>query len=193
MRTSFILPLETKRLIIRNWRSGDIELFHEINSDDRVMEFFPFRRTRDESAAFLERLMTSISAAGFGFTAIERKSDGACLGFCGLSELNMPSVFPAGTVEIGWRIAERFWGHGYVTEAGRALVDAAFNRLHLNGLIAIAVPENRRSTAVMERLGMVRDTGADFQHPSVPDTHPELQRHGVWHLSRQRWRLLDRR
>ncbi|MCU0831570.1 MAG: GNAT family N-acetyltransferase [Rhizobiaceae bacterium] len=192
MRTSFVLPLETERLVIRNWRDTDRDLFHEINSDEAVMEFFAVRRTRAESDALMDRLMASIDRTGFGFSAIERRSDGACLGFCGISELTMPSVFPAGTVEIGWRIAERHWGKGYVTEGAHALAGAAFNRLHLTELIAMAVPGNRRSTAVMDRLGMVRDTKADFDHPAVPDTYPHLQRHGVWRLSRQRWRLLNR-
>jgi RimJ/RimL family protein N-acetyltransferase len=191
MRKSYILPLETKRLIIRNWRESDRDLFHEVNSDARVMEFFATRRNRAESDAMMDRLMASMATAGFGFSAIERKSDGQCLGFCGISQLLMPGVFPEGTVEIGWRIAHRFWGQGFVTEGARTLVNAAFNRLHLQELVAIAVPENHRSTAVMDRLHMVRDRTADFNHPGVPDTHPHLQRHGTWRLSRQRWQLFN--
>ena len=41
--------LETERLVIRNWKEEDRELFHLINSDDRVMQYFPFRRTREQS------------------------------------------------------------------------------------------------------------------------------------------------
>ena len=38
-------PLHTPRLVIRNWEERDRGLFHRINSDERVMEFYPFRRT----------------------------------------------------------------------------------------------------------------------------------------------------
>jgi RimJ/RimL family protein N-acetyltransferase len=193
MRKSYILPLETDRLVIRNWREGDRDLFHEVNSDPEVMAFFAMRRSRAESDAMMDRLSAGIERQGYGFTAIERKSDGACLGFCGISQLTMPGVFADGTVEIGWRIARRHWGFGYVTEAARCLLSAAFERLHLQELMAIAVPDNTRSVAVMARIGMVRDLRSDFEHPSVPDSHPHLQRHGVWRISRSRWRLLDRR
>ena len=44
-----MMRLETERLIIRNWEDRDRELFHRINSDDDVMQFFPFRRSRAEA------------------------------------------------------------------------------------------------------------------------------------------------
>jgi len=45
----------------------------------------------------------------------------------------------------------------------------------------------RRSTAVMERLGMRRDPAGDFDHPKVPDTHPHLKRHVLYRLARADW------
>jgi hypothetical protein len=48
-KTDFVgamTPLRTARLILRNWEDRDRDLFHLINSDDRVMEFFPMRRSR---------------------------------------------------------------------------------------------------------------------------------------------------
>jgi RimJ/RimL family protein N-acetyltransferase len=187
MPTSFILPLETERLVVRNWRDADRALFHEVNSDDAVMEYFAIRRDRAQSDEMLDVLAAGIERVGFGFSALERKSDGACLGFCGIAPLEMHPWFPAGTVEIGWRIARRYWGNGYVTEGARALLAAGFTDLDLHEVVAIAVPENRRSTAVMDRLGMVRDLRGDFDHPKVPDTHPALKRHGTWRITKARW------
>ncbi|ASY57114.1 N-acetylglutamate synthase [Sinorhizobium sp. CCBAU 05631] len=46
---------KTERLIIRNWREGDRDLFAEINSDPKVMEFFPFRRDRAAADALFDR------------------------------------------------------------------------------------------------------------------------------------------
>jgi RimJ/RimL family protein N-acetyltransferase len=193
MRRSSILPLETERLILRNWHDADRALFHEVNSDEDVMAFFAFRRDRAASDSTLDRISAAIAENGYGWSAVERKSDGACLGICGLSPLTIQPHLPEGTVEIGWRLAKRHWGAGYVTEAARALVDAAFTRLHLRELVAIAVPENQRSTAVMARLGMVRDMAGDFDHPGVPETRPSLRRHGTWRISHARWGLLNRR
>ena len=55
-------PLRTERLILRNWEERDRELFHRINSDDRVMEFFPFRRDRAQADAVMDRMRDDIAA-----------------------------------------------------------------------------------------------------------------------------------
>ncbi|MCF6368278.1 GNAT family N-acetyltransferase [Rhizobium halophilum] len=172
--------LETERLLVRSWIESDRDLFREINADSKVMEFFTFRRSHDEADALLERINGSIQATGLGFYALEVKDTGEPIGFCGLSLANMPEIFPTETVEIGWRLATRFWGHGYVTEAGRALLDLAFREKAVPAVLAFAVEANRRSTAVMERIGMRRCRDMDFSHPRVPDTHPHLKRHVVY-------------
>jgi RimJ/RimL family protein N-acetyltransferase len=50
------------------------------------------------------------------------------------------------------------------------------------------VPVNRRSRAVMERLGMCRDAAGDFDHPRVPAGHP-LRRHVLYRLRRTDWQF----
>ena len=181
-------PLRTERLILRNWQDSDRALFHRINSDDLVMEFFPFRRDRAESDAMMDRLKAWIDANGYGFAAIELAATGACIGFCGLyRDDGLHAFFPTGTVEISWRLAPGFWGQGYVSEASRAWLAFGFETLGLGEIVSFAVTDNRRSTAVMERLGMRRDAASDFDHPRVPDTHPQLVRHVVYRLNREDW------
>jgi RimJ/RimL family protein N-acetyltransferase len=183
-----VKPIRTERLILRNWQLRDRDLFFRINSDDRVMEFFPFRRDRGQSDAFLETLRDIIDQRGYGFAAAEVADTGACIGFVGLSPTSdLEPFIPAGAVEIGWRLAPEFWGHGYVTEAAEAWLDFGFESLGLDEIVSFAVWNNRRSTAVMERIGMRRDEAADFDHPHVPDTHPQLKRHVVYRLSRSDW------
>ena len=64
-------PIRTERLILRNWEERDRELFHRINSDERVMEFFPFRRNRAEADAKLDEFREQIDRQGFGWTPAE--------------------------------------------------------------------------------------------------------------------------
>ncbi len=92
------------------------------------------------------------------------------MGFCGLAPVDLPGVLPDGSIEIGWRLATRFWGKGYVTEAARQLITYARETLEQSEIYAFAVHDNRRSIAVMQRLGMVHLDGRDFDHPKVPDT-----------------------
>jgi RimJ/RimL family protein N-acetyltransferase len=181
------ITLETSRLLLRNWLASDRDLFREINADPKVMEFFPFRRSHAEADAFLGKLNGMIQENGLGFYALEVKSLAEPVGFCGLSLANMPAVFPAETVEIGWRLATRFWGHGYATEAARALLDLAFKEKQMKAVVSFAVAENTRSTAVMRRIGLHRIPDMDFDHPRVPDTHPHLQRHVVYAITKDEW------
>jgi RimJ/RimL family protein N-acetyltransferase len=180
--------LQTDRLIIRNWKDGDRDLFFEINSDDRVMEFFPFRRNRAETDAVFARLQQMIAETGFGFYALELKSTAQPIGFVGLVRTDMEPHIPAGTVEVGWRLAARYWGKGLATEAARAALAHGFGLLNLDEIVSFAVHDNHRSTAVMKRIGMRQDIAGGFDHPNVPDTHPHLKRHVLYRLTAAEWR-----
>ncbi|MFK8184716.1 MAG: GNAT family N-acetyltransferase [Phormidesmis sp.] len=57
-------------------------------------------------------------------------------------------------IEIGWHFRPASWGFGYATEAARRVCQHAFEDLKLPTLLAVSAPENTRSVAVMERLGM---------------------------------------
>lgn len=178
------LILETPRLILRNWRDDDRDLFGEINRDPKVMEFFPFRRSAEEADGLMQRARAMIEETGLGLYALELKQDAEPIGFCGLSKAGLFPVLPEETMEIGWRLATRFWGNGYITEAAGALVQLGFKAKGLSEIVAFAVEANRRSTAVMERIGMHRDADGDFDHPRVPDSHPHLKRHVLYRISR---------
>ncbi|WP_019171541.1 GNAT family N-acetyltransferase [Pseudaminobacter salicylatoxidans] len=180
-------PIRTERLILRNWEERDRDLFHRINSDETVMEFFPFRRDRAQADAKMDEMRAEIARQGYGWTAVEIAATGQCIGFVGLHDVEIEPILPAGAIEIGWRLAPEFWGHGYVTEAAAALFDYGFETLGIDEVSSFAVANNNRSTAVMERLGMRRDPSRDFDHPSVPDTHPQLRFHVFYCMTREDW------
>ncbi|TGQ42710.1 MULTISPECIES: GNAT family N-acetyltransferase [unclassified Mesorhizobium] len=180
-------PIRTERLILRNWQDRDRELFHRINSDERVMEFFPFRRDRAQSDAKMDELRDAIDRDGFGFAAAELAATGECIGFVGITRTDYLPFLPAGAVEIGWRLAPEYWGKGYVTEAAEAWLVYGFETLGLDEVVSFAVESNRRSTAVMERLGMIADPASDFDHPGIPDSHTALRRHVLYRLSHGDW------
>ncbi|TIX55108.1 MAG: GNAT family N-acetyltransferase, partial [Mesorhizobium sp.] len=103
-------PMRTERLILRNWEDRDRELFHRINFDEQVMEFFPFRRDRAETDAKMDEFRGWIAEDGFGFAAAEIAATGECIGFVGLLETDHVPSMPSDTIEIGWRLAPEFWG-----------------------------------------------------------------------------------
>ena len=175
-------PLTTERLILRNWQERDRELFHLINSDDQVMEFFPMRRNRAEADPLMDMLAQGITANGFGLAAVEIAATGEVAGFAGLHITKGLPVAEDGVIEIGWRLAPQFWGKGYVTEAALRWLDYGFEDLGLDRIISFAVADNHRSTAVMRRIGMHPRPDLDFDHPNVPDSHPQLKRHVFYEM-----------
>jgi RimJ/RimL family protein N-acetyltransferase len=186
-----VIILETDRLIIRNWRESDRDLFFEINSDETVMTFYPFRRDRAEANTFFDHAKTLIAETGLGFYALESKANGEPIGYCSLVRTDLEPFIPRNTVEIGWRLAHRFWGQGFVTEAATALLRHGFETLQLDEIVSFAVKDNLRSTSVMRRIGMRRDPDGDFDHPRVPDGKPALKGHVLYRLTADRWRAAE--
>jgi RimJ/RimL family protein N-acetyltransferase len=84
-------------------------------------------------------------------------------------------------VEVGWRLAYDYWGHGYATEAARLALDHGFGTLALSEIVSFTSATNQRSRAVMERLGMRRNEEDDFDRPTLPEGHP-LRRHVLYRL-----------
>lgn len=177
-----MIPIRTPRLILRNWRDADADLFHRINSDDRVMEFFDVRLDRAASDALMSELRHDIEADGYGFAAVEIAETGETAGFCGVQDVDLVPHLPAGAVEIGWRLAPEFWHRGIATEAARAWLDHAFDQLRLSEVFAFTPCLNLPSAAVMKRLGMRRMS--DFDHPRIAKSHPHLRRFVLYRIGR---------
>lgn len=174
--------LTTERLLLRTWRADDLEPFAALNADPEVVEFLGGavvpRAESDAIAAYADGLWEK---ERLGLLAVERRSDGAFLGFCGLHRLL--DWYPD-DVEIAWRLAREHWGHGYATEAARAWLDHGFGTLGLDRVISTTDrdPPNVRSIAVMRRLGMVWDHDVELTEDGV--TFPAV----VHSITADRWR-----
>ncbi|MEM8618565.1 MAG: GNAT family N-acetyltransferase [Actinomycetota bacterium] len=175
--------MHTDRLVLRRWRATDRALFASLNADPAVMEFMPKRLTRTESDTLIERISTSFEQRAYGLWAVEVADSREFIGFTGLNIALFEAPFtPA--VEVGWRLARSAWGHGYATEAAHAALDDGFSRLGLEEIVSFTSALNERSAAVMERLGMERDTAGDFDHPALPVGDP-LRPHVLYRLPRR--------
>ena len=161
----------TERLRLRQWLDTDRMPFAAMGRDPRVMAHFPSLLFESESNELLNHFGRAIEASGSGMWALERLSDRAFIGFCGIQPVAIGSPVD-GEVEIGWRLARNYWGHGYASEAARVALDIAFQEQGLPRVLAFTVPANTRSIAVMQRLGMTRQAERDFDHPGLPPGHP---------------------
>ncbi|HPM52078.1 MAG TPA: GNAT family N-acetyltransferase, partial [Rhodoglobus sp.] len=168
--------IRTERLVLREWADDDREPWAALNADPAVMEFFPSTLDRKQADAAFDRFSSQLAERGWGLWAVAL--DGRFVGFTGLSVPRFEAPFMPAT-EIGWRFAREAWGHGYATEAARAVLEHAFSELGLPEVVSFTTVANVRSRAVMERLGMTRDPAEDFDHPSVEPGHP-LRRHVLY-------------
>ena len=158
--------LITDRLMLRRWRDDDREPFAALNADPVVMEHFPSTQTREESDASVDRFEQHFDEHGVGLWAVEVTDGAPFIGFVGLSVVPFDAHFtPA--VEVGWRLAREHWGHGYATEGAWAALAIAFDDVGLAAVVSFTAVANRRSRAVMERIGMAHDPADDFDHPRL--------------------------
>ena len=170
--------LRSERLILRPWRDADLEPCAAMTSDPEVMRFFGVTRDRAQSDAWVARARVHFLREGFGIWAIEALGVAPFIGFAGLSRV--PAWMPmAGAIEAVWTLARPFWRRGYASEAARAAMADGFRRLGLAEIIAFTASVNQPSRGVMEAIGMVRDSAADFDHPRVP-ADDKLCRHVLY-------------
>lgn len=172
--------IETARLIIRPWHAEDRAPYFALNEDPEVRRYLGPPQTRVETDAALDRQDAAQATHGHCFWALEQRADGALIGFCGL----LPGKPPIeGEIEIGWRLGRAYWGQGYAREAAQACLDWGWAHLPHPAIHAITVPANVASWRLMERLGMVRVAGGDFDHPGLAPGDP-LRRHITYRIER---------
>ena len=170
--------IETQRLIIRSWKESDFSALAEMNSDPRVMEFFPSLLSQAESRLFLDQILQNHQKNGFTYWPIELKLTGEWIGFVGLSIPGFQAHFTP-CVEIGWRLAHPYWGNGYAPEGAVACLDYGFSKLGLNEIVSFTTVNNVNSRKVMEKIGMTHYPEDDFDHPKLAERHP-LRRHVLY-------------
>ena len=176
--------VETSRLRLRTWDEADIAPFMAHLNTPAVMRWLGPPGDEALYRSLYARSTASQAANGHCFWIVERRDDAALLGFCGLKLVDAPGAPMPGDVEIGWRLREDAWGHGYAREAAEACLDFAFHRIAAPHVVAMTVRQNGASWGLMQRLGMVRAPEWDFDHPQVAD---ELKQHIVYRIDRGDW------
>jgi RimJ/RimL family protein N-acetyltransferase len=174
--------LRTDRLRLRAWVAADRERFAILNADPTVMEHFPAPLSRKESDAFAAHIQAHIIEHGWGLWAVELPGVAPFAGYIGLARPSFRAHFTP-CIEVAWRLAAEFWGRGYATEGATAALEFGFQSLMLPEIVSFTAPANRRSVAVMERIGMTRNPHDDFDHPRLPEGH-RLRRHVLYRKSK---------
>ena len=142
--------LEASRVILRPFRAEDVDLLSELMADQDFMRFSLGVYTREQTLGFLEKVLTWEREGLPSQFAVEIKSEGTLLGYCGFFH---QVVDEKNEIEIGYRLHPNYWNQGLITEAAGAVRDHAFRDLKLPRVISLIHPENIASRRVAEKSG----------------------------------------
>lgn len=168
--------LQTPRLLLRPLAEGDLDRIAALMADNDFMRFSLGLYSREQSAAFLDKMRARDRAGLPSQFGVVFREDGRLLGYCGF----FPQVVDGiEELEIGYRIDPAYWGRGIATEAARVVRDHAINDLHLPRVISLIHPENIPSRRVAEKNGMTPEKETVFRgFPTIVFSAP-AQRKGA--------------
>jgi ribosomal-protein-alanine N-acetyltransferase len=147
--------LHTTRLELRPFNDSDASALFAMHSSAFVLRYWdsPPWSERGRAEQFIAACR-QIAEEGTGTRlAVDRISDGAFLGWCSLTRWN-PDYRSA---SMGYCFDDAAWGHGYATEAARALLQWAVDTLEINRVQSETDTRNGASARVLEKLGFVRE------------------------------------
>ncbi|ACU72318.1 GCN5-related N-acetyltransferase [Catenulispora acidiphila DSM 44928] len=147
--------LHTARLRLRPFEDSDADDLFALQSNAEVLRYWdaPPWSERGRAEKFIAACRQMAQEGTGARLAVDRVSDGAFLGWCTLAGWN--PVYRSAS--LGYCYDAAAWGHGYATEAARALLRWAFDTLDLNRVQAETDTRNAASARVLEKLGFVRE------------------------------------
>jgi RimJ/RimL family protein N-acetyltransferase len=147
--------IETTRLKIRLVERPDLPSLLTINSNDAVTRYLPYQSWTDlaDGEAWYSRMSATQAAGEAGQFVIEVRESGRVIGTCLLFRFEQASS----RAELGYVLAQEYWGAGYMFEAMHAFIAFAFGSVGLRRLEAEIDPRNLASAALIERLGFVKE------------------------------------
>jgi [ribosomal protein S5]-alanine N-acetyltransferase len=143
--------MKTARLTLRPFTQNDAGFIVELLNDPGWLRFIGDRqvRTRDDALAYLRKGELAQAKHGFALGAVERTSDGALMGMCGLIRRE-----GLDDVDLGYALLPAYRGQGYAREAAAAWLASGFDSLGLKRIVAITTVDNLASGRVLEAIGM---------------------------------------
>jgi len=146
-----MIVLQTPRLVLRSFSEGDFDDLSALMANPDFMRFSLGVFSREQTAAFLEKIRDRDSQGLPSQFAVILREDNRLIGYCGFF---LQIVDGIEELEIGYRLHPSYWGRGLATEAARAVRDHAFDDLQLAYVISLIHPENIASRRVAEKNGM---------------------------------------
>lgn len=147
------MRIATPSATLRSWHEGDIPALVKYAASSRIAAMlrdgFPHPYTEADARRFI-----ALAAEPSGNLLLAIEVDGEAVGGIGIHRFS--DVYRR-TAEIGYWLAEPFWGRGIATDAVRAIVPVAFEQYDIVRLQAIPFSSNPASMRVLEKSGFSRE------------------------------------
>ena len=168
------IKLSTQRLLLRPLEAADAPALFEVFSDPRVMRYWSTRpwASIDESHALIERDLKAMKSGEYIRLGLERREDARLLGHCTIFKIDRQCR----RAEVGYGLAHRTWGNGYMHEALRALLEFGFSEQ----------PQPRRSghrssqRAVRQEPGAARLQEGRLSSRALDRGHGGFRLRAIW-------------
>ncbi len=187
-----MIPLSTQRLRLRPFHGDDVGFIRRLHAHPDLARFIPSVLTPDDEAARerLRRFTTLAEHPVQGFSVVELRQTEEPVGMVLVKPVPPSGGGEPQVLEIGWRQVAEHCGHGYSTEAARAVLDAVHTR-GVAELVAVTHPDNTASQRVAERIGMERvGLSRDFYDTEVVLFRSRRERPEPTRWLPERWELL---
>jgi [ribosomal protein S5]-alanine N-acetyltransferase len=149
-------PVNTERLILREFIMADEKDVHEYASDPLVSRFDTWGpNTPEETHELVGKWMDERAnwPRAEVNLAVELKGDGKVIGSVRFAIIDGASR----SAELGYAFNPMAWNKGYATEATRAVLNCAFSVVNVHRVLAMCDARNIASFRVMEKIGMRRE------------------------------------
>jgi [ribosomal protein S5]-alanine N-acetyltransferase len=148
--------VETERLRLREMTEDDAENLFRLSANPNVIRYVgepPLASIDDALTILRTRVFPQYASYGVGRWAVELTEGASFIGWCGLKYLAEANEY-----DLGYRLFEERWGHGYATEAARGVLEWSRRQLPHARIIAVARVENGASRRVLEKLGFIYES-----------------------------------
>jgi RimJ/RimL family protein N-acetyltransferase len=145
--------LKTERLRLRKAKLSDAEaIFRQYAEDPQVIKYVSWHahRNLEETREYMRMCMMAWDVAKALHWVIETRDDKEVIGMI-IARVN------AEKWELGFVLAQAYWGRGFMTEAVKALIAWALKQNEIFRVWAVCDIDNKASARVMEKAGMVRE------------------------------------
>ena len=178
--------ITTERLNLRAPETGDLPWILAHMNTLAVMRNLGGVRSPEKVAEGVDADIAAFVEGGYRRWTVWLRGEERRIGRCGLFRVMTEAAPDAvrGQHEIGWSLAEAFWGKGYASEAARAVLEFGFAALGLPAIFAQTSDSNRASTRLMERLGFVRMPVLDYIDSDYPAADNPTT---VYRMARDAW------